>query len=87
MDPRATERFTTGHRIRYHRERAHLTQQQLAALCPRHISQGRVSQWENGKLGVSPTNLRHLADALEIPMFLLHVPLTDDELAEDNDAA
>jgi transcriptional regulator with XRE-family HTH domain len=55
-----------GNKIRYYRDAAHLTQQELADKLPRRTSQTLVSGWECGVKSIDATDLLVVAEVLGI---------------------
>ena len=71
---------TIGERIKYHRKRLGMTQEQLAERIG--VSAQAVSKWENGTSDPSTSNLCALAKLYGIPVEeLLHE--TQEEKSED----
>jgi ribosome-binding protein aMBF1 (putative translation factor) len=61
-----TFREGVGRRIRAARERAGLSQNELARLLPGAPAASQVSRWERGEAMPSPENLQALARALDV---------------------
>jgi transcriptional regulator with XRE-family HTH domain len=62
-----------GARIREERERAGLTQRELADLIPGKADGTQVSKWERGRNRPSDDTLEHIAKALNCDVAVFHV--------------
>jgi transcriptional regulator with XRE-family HTH domain len=81
MDADETFRKSVGARIRAARDRRGLSQSALARLLPGPVEGRDISRWERGKNMPSWTNLRALADALEVTVAWLVGDDDDEPLA------
>lgn len=73
------KKYEIGDRIRFYREKKKLTQQELADSI--HVTNSRVSNWEQGQNRPDADMLAALCRVLEVsPSELLDVHLSTDEL-------
>jgi DNA-binding transcriptional regulator YiaG len=59
-----TRHIVDGGELRRVRERAHLTQSEIAEVC--HVTKSAVSRWEAGKIAPCSTNARSLTDIIQV---------------------
>ena len=75
-------KFEIGNRIRKYRKEKGLNQKQLAELI--HVSNGRISNWEQGINRPDADILAELCRVLDVsPSLLLGVTLSSEELNDD----
>lgn len=75
-------KYEIGNRIRKYREEKGLNQKQLAELI--HVSNGRISNWEQGINRPDADILAELCRVLDVsPSLLLGVTLSSEELNDD----